>query len=365
MSKRKSEHLSVQSDGSARRPVTAHAVARLAGVSQSAVSRTFTAGASVADATRHKVMDAARQLGYRPNLVARSLITGRSKIIGVTVPSLSNQFYSAVLESLSDSFAQIGYRVMLFTTSPDHDSDPVLEEILRYRVDALVLVSSSLSSHFADECQQIGLPVVLLNRKTNSKTVSSVTGENREGAEQIAAFLIAGGHRRFAYIAGLESSSTSRDREKGFSDYLKSRGYRAPVRLVGNYTVEGAVAATRTLLSNKDRPDAIFCANDRMALAAINVVRTEFNLEVGRDVSVVGFDNTELAEWPVFGLTTYSQPVQPMVDRIVHIVSETLINREMPPAQKVVQGHLIVRDSARIPEYGISILNGTRIWSGT
>ncbi|TCS36306.1 LacI family transcriptional regulator [Paucimonas lemoignei] len=348
-----------------RRPVTAHEVARLAGVSQSAVSRTFTEGASVSPDTREKVMQAARQLGYRPNLVARSLITGRSHIIGVTIPSLSNPFYSELLEALAASFAEIGYRVMLFTTDPDRNSDPVLEEVLRYRVDALVLVASNLSSRFADECRQIGLPVVLLNRKTTSRTASSVTGENQSGAAQIAAFLAAGGHQRFAYIAGLESSSTNHDREKAFTDYLKEHDYAAPLRAVGNYTVEGAMAATRELLNQKNRPDAIFCANDLMALAAVNVARTEFNLEVGRQISIVGFDDSALAAWPIFGLTTYAQPVRQMVGRVVEIVKEAVTEKDMTPVHEVVEGSLIVRESARIPEQGITVIGGVKVWQPT
>src|ERR1700712_205024 len=126
-----------------RRPVTAHDVARLAGVSQSAVSRTFTKGASVSPDTRRKVEEAAANLGYRPNLLARSLITRRSRLIGVAIPGMANPFYARVLESLSAAFEQLGYRILLFSMANNEDSDPVLEEILRYQIDGLVLVSAS------------------------------------------------------------------------------------------------------------------------------------------------------------------------------------------------------------------------------
>ncbi len=363
MNKKKASSSAAKLIDAERRPITAHDVAKFAGVSQSAVSRTFTDGASVSSQTRLKVNVAAKHLGYRPNFLASSLITGRSKIIGVTIPHLSNPFYSSVLDALSTAFSKVGYRIMLFSTNPGETSDPILEEILRYRVDALVLVSSSLSSHFADECQQIGLPVVLLNRKTNSKIISSVTGDNRHGAKTIAAFLVAGGHRRLAYLAGLESSSTSRDREKGFSSYLVSNGFGKPMRAVGNYTYQCAAAATRVLLSHKTPPDAIFCANDQMALAAINVARTEFNLSIGRQLSVVGFDDTEPAAWPTFSLTTYTQPFQSMVDRVVRIVTDTLLDKEIPAIQERVPGQLIVRESARIPDSGITLIDGVKMWS--
>lgn len=273
-----------------RRPVTAHEVARLAGVSQSAVSRTFTKGASVSPDTRRKVEEAAASLGYRPNLVARSLITRRSNLIGVAIPGMTNPFYARVLESLSAEIEQLGYRILLFSMANNEDSDPVLEEILRYQVDGLVLVSASLSSRFAEECRTIGLPVVLFNRTNDSTSVSSVTSDNITGSRTVARFLLAGGHQRLAFIAGKQSSSTNRDRDAGFSGYLRERGATLALREIGDYTFDGATTATRRLLGLDAPPDAIFCANDLMALAAINVCH-ELGVQPGRDLSIVGFDD--------------------------------------------------------------------------
>ena len=336
-----------------RRPATAYEVAELAGVSQSAVSRVFTPGASVSAGMREKVLDAAQQLGYRPNLVARSLITRRSSLIGVAVPGTANPFYQAALDALSTSFAKIGYRVLLFTSDPLAGSDPILEEVLRYRVDALVLISTSLSSHFADECLQQGLPVVMLNRKTDGDSVSSVAGDNRRGAKELAAFLLAGKHRRFAYVAGLEHSSTNRDREAGFLEGLAERKVRHVERVAGNYSADDTESAVRTLLSSTTPPDAIFCANDYMALVAINLARAEFGLNVGTDVSIVGFDDIEMARWPIFGLTTYSQPVKAMVQRVVQVVERQLSAAVVPAVQHIIDGELIVRGSARVPQTGV------------
>lgn len=345
-----------------RRRVTAHDVARLAGVSQSAVSRSFTEGASVSDETRRRVLEAAKRLGYRPNLIARSLITRRSYIVGVAMAYLENQFYPKVLEALSAALGEIGYRVLLFTPKPGESSDPILEEVLRYRVDALVLASTSLSSHLAEECRHAGVPVVLLNRRTEGRGVSSITGDNERGARAVAAFLAAGQHRSYAFVAGLEDSSTSREREAGYTDQLLSLGFGRPLRATGHYTFEGAVAAARALLSADGRPDAVFCANDHMALAVINIASSEFGLRVGQDVSVVGFDDAGPAGWPLFDLTTYAQPVQPMVDRVVSVVRELLLHPERPAVQEVVPGHLVVRGSARIPATGVTEQDGRRIW---
>lgn len=346
-----------------KRPPTATDVAALAGVSQSAVSRVFTPGTSVSADMRRKVEAAARTLGYRPNLIARSLITRRSRIIGVAVAYMDNQFYPALLEALSTRLHAAGYRILLFTPEPDASGDPVLEEVLRYQIDALLLASASLSSHLAEDCRRAGVPVVMVNRRASAASVSSVTGQNDVGGARIAEFLAAGGHRRPAFIAGLEDSSTSRSREAGFARRLKALGLPAPARAVGNYTFEGAQAATRALLSAPDRPDAIFCANDHMAFAAIETARVDFGLEVGREVSVVGFDDVDLAGWSSFSLTTFSQPVEPMADQVVAIVARLLADPSAPRSEQTVPGALIVRGSARRPSTGLADVDGRRVWS--
>ncbi|MCS4269833.1 MULTISPECIES: LacI family DNA-binding transcriptional regulator [Raoultella] len=332
-----------------RRPVTSYDVAKLAGVSQSAVSRAFTEGGKVSATTREKIKDAAAQLGYRPSFVARSLITRRSNLIGVVVPGLMNPFYAGLVDELAQAFKEMGYSVLLFSMNSDGDTDPILEDILRHRVEALILVSTMLSSHFAEECQHNGLPVLLLNRKNVSKNVSSVTSDNLRGGEQIADFLVAGGHRQLAFIAGFDSSSTSRDREQGFTERLRRHGFPAPLRAQGLYCVETAMAATRALLNGKQRPDGIFCANDIMAIGALNVAVGEFGLVAGRDISIIGFDNIAMADWPLFNLTTYVQPIDEMVACAVRTITRQFADAASPAVQQVLTGRLIVRRSARIP----------------
>ncbi|WP_273505695.1 LacI family DNA-binding transcriptional regulator [Pseudomonas sp.] len=347
---------------SVRRPVTAHDVARLAGVSQSAVSRTYTKGASVAPKTREKVEAAAAELGYRPNFVARSLITRRSNLIGVVVPSMANPFYSEVLERLSKAFEALSYRVLLFSTVSNEDSDPILEEVLRHRVEAVILVSASLSSHFAEECKMTGLPVVLLNRKNDDETVSSVTSDNVAGGSIIADYLVATAHKSLAFIAGAESSSTSRDRERSFTRGLISHGYPVPMRESGNYNFQDAMDSARRLLSASNRPDGIFCANDLMAIAALNVATREFGLIPGRDISIIGFDNIAMASWPIIGLTTYMQPMAQLVRRTVDVITAQLQNLATPSIQEVLPGTLIVRESARLPATGLVEVDGMTAW---
>jgi DNA-binding LacI/PurR family transcriptional regulator len=327
--------------------VTAHEVASVAGVSQSMVSRAFTPGASISTEARTKVIDAARKLGYRPNMIARSLITRRSQVIGVAIGYMENQFYPAILEALSIAFAATGYRILLFTPGPDGNPDPILDEVLRYRVDAVVLASTNLTSHFAEECAQARVPVVLLNRRNKSEIVSSVTGANFEGGYAVARLLITTGHKRFAFVAGTDDASTSREREAGFTEGLRSGGAGKPTRIAGNYNYRDAKLAARTLLMKPEIPDAIFCANDHTAFAVMDTVRAEFGLRVGEDISIAGFDDVPLAAWPAFDLTTFSQPINRLVDRVVAVTLRHLSEAHYTPVHEVVSGDLIVRSSTR------------------
>ena len=347
-----------------RHPVTAYEVARLAGVSQSAVSRAFTAGSSISPATRLKVQEASQQLNYRPSLIARSLSMRKSQTIGVIVPPMENAFFPELLEELSTAFNTLGYRVLLFTSGTAASSDPILEEVLHARVDAVVTIGSSVSSRFADECQRICLPLIFLNRKTDNKDIPSVTGANVRGAETIASFLVAGKHSRYGFMAGLETSSTSRDRERAFTRKLSESGKSVVARENGNYTFEDSVLASRALLSKRFRPDAVFCANDHMAIAMIQIAREEFGLDVGKDISIVGFDDSKLASWPSFSLTTYSQPATIMARDAAELMDKQLKNGgKIKATEVVVTGELVVRTSARIPRFGVSWSGSRRTWA--
>ncbi|NDF20264.1 MAG: LacI family DNA-binding transcriptional regulator, partial [Betaproteobacteria bacterium] len=274
--------------------ITSFHVARVAQVSQSAVSRTFTPGASVSEGTRRKVMEAARMLGYRPNAHARSLITKRSRIIGVVLSYLDNLFYPIALQRLAEHLQRDGYHVLLFINE-NPNADNLVNQLLGYHVDGIVIASATLSSGLARQCAESGIPVVLFNRvmaRGSEGSVSSVRGDNLQGGRDVANFLLDCGHQRIAYIAGSQESSTNLDRERGFRETLASRGSRVWAFGVGNYAPAEAAAAARALFGKADdRPDAVFVASDHMAFAVMDTLRFELGLRVPDDVSVVGFDD--------------------------------------------------------------------------
>lgn len=330
--------------------ITSQQVAEKAGVSQSAVSRVFSPGASASAAMTEKVQQAANELGYRPNILARSLITGRSKIIGVIVAYLENQFYPEALEKLSLSLQEHGYHVLVFmATLTDDNVDQLLDELLDYQVEGIVMASASMSSDLARRCDNAGVPVVFFNRRQDDKTLSAITSDNVSGGKKVAEFLIAGQHQRIAHIAGWEGASTQRDRELGFMSALNEAGVELFDREVGNYHYDSAQSAARTMFSKQVVPDAVFVGNDHMALAVMDCIRYEFGLRVPEDVSVIGYDDVEPAGWPSFALTTIRQPSNQMVDATVKTLLDNIEHKIANPRHVSIDGPLIIRKSARIP----------------
>ena len=329
--------------------ITSLDVARRAGVSQSAVSRVFS-GASASAATAEKVRRAAEELGYRPNPLARAMITGKSRIIGLVVAYLDNQFYPLALERLSKGFQEQGYHVLLFLIGNDPDRvETVVREMMDYRVDGIVTASVALSNAVVARCEGAGIPVVMFNRGQDDPRLTEVTSDNLAGGRAVAQFLVAGGHRRIAHIAGWKGSSTGRDRTQGFVQGLAAAGLAPVVIEDGLYSQETAAALTRQIFGAPDRPDAVFVGNDHMAFAVMDTLRFELGLSVPGDVSVVGYDDVPIAAWPAYDLTTIRQPVNRMADATVEALMAR-IEGDGAPRHIRIPGPLKIRGSARKPK---------------
>ena len=335
--------------------VTSLEVAKLAGVSQSAVSRVFTSGASSSKKTNDLVRKAALKLGYRPNILARSLITGKTKIVGLVVAYLDNYFYPEALELLSAALQKNGYHVLIFmATNTSGNIDNVVEEILDYQVDGIIAASVGMSTNLASRCSDAGIPVVLFNRTQDDERLSAVTSDNELGGQKIAQFLCDNGHTRIGYIAGWEGASTQRDREKGFTDELKKNGQGLFAREVGNFNLDEARQAARSMFTASEIPDAVFVANDHMAFAVMDVMRFELGLKIPDQVSVVGYDDVPVAKWLGYSLTTVRQRANRMVDETVAILIDSIENNSTKPRRIKIDGPLILRGSAKILDnYGV------------
>ena len=327
--------------------VTSIDVAQLAGVSQSTVSRVFSANKRVADATTAKVVRAAETLGYQPNTIARSLTTRRTDMIGIVMAEITSPFYPYVLEKFTQRLHSSGKRVLLFSTSPDNDVDETLQDVLRYQVDGLIIASATLSSEMVNECVQHGTPLMLFNRYVHGTQASAVSCDNVAGGQLVADMLLDAGHKRPAYIAGRHNTSTNRDRERGFMERLRERGIADVLREPGQYTYESGYAAAKRLLDRAECPDAIFCANDITALGALDAAR-ELRVNVPDDLSIIGFDDIPAASWIAYNLTTVRQPINTMIDLSIQLLLERIASPDTDPVITFVPGKWVQRGSARV-----------------
>lgn len=331
--------------------VTSLEVAKRAGVSQSAVSRVFTPGASASKSTVQKVRQAAEELGYRPNVLARSLITGRTRIIGLVVAYLENQFYPVVLELLSRALQDKGYHILIFMAENSTEKvAQVMEELLDYQVDGIITASVAMTNDLTARCTAVGIPVVMFNRGQDDERLSEVTSDNIAGGRRATEFLIAGGHRRIAHVMGWQGASTGRDRATGFRLAMDAAGLAPHAMIDGMYSRDVAAEVARDLCRGPDRPDAIFVGNDHMAFAVMDALRHDLGLSVPGDVSVVGYDDVPLAAWPAYGLTTIRQPVNRMVEATVEALLSQIESGDSAPRKIRIDGPLVIRTSARKPE---------------
>lgn len=325
--------------------ITSIDVAELAGVSQSTVSRVFSPSSNVSDDKRERVLKAAQELGYLPNAIARSLTTQRTNIIGLVMANLTSTFYPYVLEKFLQRFQSMDKDVLLFTAAANQDIDDILPHILQHRVDALIVTSATLSSEMADECVRYGVPVILFNRYVLNSNANAVCSDNVEGGRQVANLLLDTHHQRIAYIAGQPNASTNSDREKGFTDRLRERGITDWLREEGDFFYDSGFEAALRLLKRNDRPDAIFCASDSMALGAMDAARYELGLRIPDDLSIVGFDDIPMASRPSYHLTTVAQQVDEMIEITLSMLLEKIENPDSPPAISLVPGKLRIRQS--------------------
>lgn len=330
------------------RPVTSIDVARAAGVSQATVSRVFAPNSRITNPMREKVLAAATALGYMPNAIARGLASQRSGMIGIVMGNMRNPFYPQVLELFSDLLRRTGRQVLLFTVRDGETVDDLLPELLQYQVDGVVIASANLSSRMARSCAALATPVVLFNRVSKDAEVCSVSCENRAGGRLAADMLAEAGHGRLAFLAGTADTSTNSERLTGFIERCEELGLPAPTVEPGHYTHEAGFVGMARALSTGTPPSGVFCANDIIALGAIDAAR-HAGLVPGRTVSVLGFDDIAPATWPSYRLTTIRQDIHTMVRKAVQVLTERADVGAGPQITIRVAPEVVWRDTVRRP----------------
>lgn len=294
-----------------KRRVTAYDVAQLAGVSQSAVSRSMNAG-SVSPEVRARVVKAARALAYRPNIMARAVTTRQSNLVAIIMFDETNLHFPEVLNELVEAFSARGVRVLLLTLQTEDNIDAMVEQVWAYQVDGVV-AAARLSPEQVAQFAEHQVPVVIYNRAPARGVVSSVGCDHHGGGQMLADLLAGAGHRRFALIHGPKASPVGEERIAGVRDRLTALGLTDIAEIEGDYSYDSGRAAIIALAARQPLTDcAVVAASDWMALGALDGARHELGLEAPRDLSIVGFDGIAQSAWSSYRLTTIRQPVRDM-----------------------------------------------------
>ncbi|MCY4663555.1 MAG: LacI family DNA-binding transcriptional regulator [Acidimicrobiaceae bacterium] len=327
--------------------MTAVDVARAAGVSKSAVSRTFSVDRSnlVAEERRRAILSAAAELGYRPNRMASSLARGgQSGLVGVLIGNFANPMYLQILGTVAHELKGRELHGIVFNTEDPDDVNDAVRLVLGYQVDGLLVTSTALTLSVVTDCRSFGVPIVSMFGAETGSGVTGVETENEVGGRLVGEHLLARGASRIAFLGG--DVPTSEPRLAGLRQALEVGGCElAAVVEADHYAYETGAEAMRSLLRDRDI-DAVFCADDNLALGAMDVARHEFGRDIPGDLMIAGFDDIPAAAWRSYDLTTVRQPVEQIVSSAVALLAGQ-INKELvaPATSDVIPGELVVRGS--------------------
>ena len=327
--------------------VTLKDVAERAGVSRSAVSRTYTEGASVSPKTRKKVQKAAADLGYSPNVLASSLTTGRTKLIGLVSDNFHNPIFLQVFDMFTRRLQERGLRPLLVNLSGATNPEDSVRMLRQYSVDAVIIASSTLPVSFAQSFHDAGMRVVhSFGRHTPDPTIHIVGIDNIAAGRLAAETLIARGYRRIGMMAGPETATSTQDRLSGFMQVMgKHPGIATSRSFAAAYSF-GAGRAEMLRLLNEDRAEAYFCGDDVLSIGAMSAVQSA-GLRVPEDIGLLGLNDMEMAGWESIDLTTIHNPVERIVDASIELVVDMLEGSDRRPKARLFDCHVVERGTLR------------------
>lgn len=332
--------------------ITMRDVAERAGVSVTSVSHVINQTRVVSDDIRERVLTAMDELGYQPNALARSLRRKETYTIGVIMTNSADPFFAEITRGVEDTCFEQGYNIILCNSDSDLDKELFYTNILtKKRVDGILfLAAGGKSTEHIRTVQERGTPLVVIDRIIPNLAVDSVLIDNARGGWLATQHLIELGHRRIGCITGPSDLTLSAERVTGYRCALQEAGLAVDESLIvrGNFQYESGYQATRQFLVQANPPTAIFACNDLMAIGAINAANKQ-GWSVPTRLSVVGFDDIRLALYSNPLLTTVAQPKYEMGSIAITMLLERIHHPEMPPAQKLLDTHLVVRESTAPP----------------
>lgn len=327
--------------------VTLKDVAERAGVSRSAVSRSFTEGASVSAKTRAKVEKAANDLGYTPNALASSLTTGRTKLIGLIVNNFHNPLILEVFDLFTRGLQDRGLRPLLVNLTDATDPAASIKMLRQYSVDGVIVASSTLPSSFAESFQNAGLPVVhAFGRYAIAPDVHVVGIDNVACGRMAAEALVQRGYRRLAFLGGPRTATSTQDRVAGFLGALAPYPeIKVTTSYATDYSFDAGRAEMQRLLAETPA-EAYFCGDDLLAVGALSAIE-EAGLSVPGDIGLIGLNDMEMARWQLIGLTTIHQPVAQIIEAAIDLVVSIIETPDRPPEVRLFPCRVIERRTLR------------------
>jgi DNA-binding LacI/PurR family transcriptional regulator len=327
--------------------VTLREVALRAGVSRSAVSRTFTPGAPVSARTRAKVEAAAADLGYRPSVLAQALSTGRTKLIGLVSTNFHNPVFLEVFDRFTKGLQDRALRPLLVNLSGDMTLAAAVQMLRQYSVDGVVLASSTLPPDFPLAFKAAGLPVVhSFGRWSDAPDVHLVGVDNRNCGRMAAETLLARGYRRLGFLGGPEAATSTQDRLAGFLDGLAGTGVAISTSFATAYSFDAGRAEMQRLLAQGTPAEAYFCGDDILSIGAMSSL-SEAGLRVPQDVGLLGVNDMEMAGWPTIALTTLRQPIADIIDASIDRIVALLKSGPVAPVAQLFDCTLVERGTLR------------------
>ena len=328
-------------------PVTLKDVALRAGVSRSAVSRTFTSGASVSDQTRQKVERAAAELGYRPNALASSLTTGRTKLIGLISNNFHNPIFLQVFDLFTRGLQDRGLRPLLVNLTDETDPQASVRMLRQYSVDGAVVASSTLPPGFSKAFRDAGVPVVhSLGRYSSAPEVHVVGINNVECGRMAARTLVARGYRKIAFLGGPEAATSTQDRYSGFFSELGAhRDVETSYSFADAYSFDAGRREMLRLLKSAPA-EAYFCGDDVLSIGALSAIQTA-GLKVPDDIGLIGLNDMEMAGWANINLTTIHNPIAQIINSSIELIEASLKDESRHPEARLFACTIVERGTLR------------------
>jgi LacI family transcriptional regulator len=331
--------------------ITIREVAEKAGVSPTTVSHVVNNTRYVSDDVRARVMDAMRELNYRPNALARSLRRGETHTLGLILPDSANPFFAEIGRAIETAAFERGYSVILCNTENDIEKERMYTEVLENKqVDGMIFVASGDHRETLSQIAQKGLPLVVVDRDMGSLELDTVTTDNHHGGLIATQHLLSLGHRIIACITGPSNITPSAERVTGYRAALQQAGILVDESLVvrGDFHAPSGYEGAMQLFQRSPRPTAIFACNDMMAIGVIRAA-TQLGLRIPEDVSIASFDNIELASYTTPPLTSVAQPKQEIGQMAITLLLERMQNASLPPRRNILPTRLVIRESTRRP----------------